>query len=89
MITVRFYSLLRDKLGKKEVQVEARDVAQAVDRLDNIFGSRWTDALYEGGRIKERYIFLINGRRVFRDNFKKTRLGDEGILHIFPPIAGG
>ncbi|MDP8214370.1 MAG: MoaD family protein [Candidatus Euphemobacter frigidus] len=89
MITVRFYSLLRDKLGKKEVKVEARNVAQAMDRLKEIFGSRWTDALYKGGRMNESYIFLINGQRIFLNNFPETRLDDEEMLHIFPPVAGG
>lgn len=89
MVTVRLYSLLRDRLGEKEVKVAARNVAEAADRLENIFGVKWTEALYEKDRFKESYIFLINGQRIFRDNFPQTRLNDKTILHIFPPIAGG
>ena len=89
LVTIRLYSLLRDELGEKEIKVEALNVAQAVDGLRDILGPKLIDTLYEGDQVKERYIFLINGHRVFRDNFKKARLGEEDILHIFPPVAGG
>ena len=89
MITVRLYSLLRDRLGEGEVKVEARDVAGAVARLKERFGPRWNDTVEEDGRVKESYIFLVNGRRIFPDDFRKTILDTEDILHVFPPIAGG
>lgn len=89
LVTIRLYSLLSDKLGENEVKVRARNVSEAVDRLKEILGPRLIDALYQQGQVKERYIFLINGHRVFRDNFEKASLEEGDILHIFPPVAGG
>ena len=89
MTTVRFYSLLRDRLGEGEIEIEAGDVAEAVARLKEIFGSRWSDTVEEGGRIKESYIFLIGGRRISPADFRKTPLNGGEALHIFSPIAGG
>jgi molybdopterin converting factor small subunit len=88
-VTIKMYSLLSDKLGKDELKVMAGNVSGAVERLKEIFGAPLIEALFEGDQIKERYIFLINGHRVFRDNFEKARLGEGDILHIFPPLAGG
>ena len=89
-ITIRFYTTLREKLGKSKVSLDAPTVAQALVELKRQFGSRFTDQLYNSkGTIKNYYILLLSGHTVDRKEIKKTALKEGDILHIFPPIAGG
>jgi molybdopterin converting factor small subunit len=52
-ITVRFYTTLREKIGKSKVSLDAPTVAQALEELKKQFGSRFTEQLY-----KVRYILI-------------------------------
>ncbi|MBU4310448.1 MoaD family protein [bacterium] len=89
-ITVRFYTTLKEKVGKGKVELEAKNVADALEELREQFGTKFTDQLYEpSGKIKDYYILLLSGRSVDRKEIKKTTLKEGDILHIFPPIAGG
>jgi MoaD family protein len=89
-ITVRFYTTLREKVGKSKVLSNVHTVAQALEELKRQFGSRFTDQLYNpNGTIKNYYILLLSGRSIDRKEIKRTALKEGDILHIFPPIAGG
>jgi len=89
-ITVRFYTTLREKIGKSKVSLNVPTVAQALEELKRQFGSRFTNQLYNSdGTIKNYYILLLSGRSVDRKEIKKATLKEGDILHIFPPIAGG
>ncbi len=86
---VRFYATLRDKLGEREVAVRGRDVGEVLDGLKRHFGPVFTDNLYPDGRLNERYIILLRGRRIFSYDLKKVKLGVGDAIDIFPPVAGG
>ncbi len=89
-ITVRFYTTLREKVGKSKALSNVHTVAQALEELKRQFGSRFIDQLYNpNGTIKNYYILLLSGRSIDRKEIKKTGLKEGDILHIFPPIAGG
>ncbi len=89
-ITVRFYTTLREKIGKSKVSLDAPNVAQALEELKRQFGPRFTEQLYNpDGTIKNYYILLLSGHTIDRNEIKKAILKEGDILHIFPPIAGG
>lgn len=89
-ITVRFYTTLKEKVGKGKVELEAENVADALENLKRQFGTKFTDQLYDpSGKIKDYYILLLSGHTVDREEIKKTEVKEGDILHIFPPIAGG
>ena len=89
MITARFYTILREKLGVDKIQVEARNVAEALDAIERALGRGFKEILMEDGRVKKTFILLLNGRVVDKDNLEGTQLKDGDIIHFFPPIAGG
>ncbi len=89
-ITVRFYTTLKEKVGKGKVELEDKNVADVLEDLKEQFGTKFTDQLYDpSGEMKDYYILLLSGHTVFREEIKKTKVKEGDILHIFPPIAGG
>lgn len=89
-ITVRFYTTLKEKVGKGKVELEAKNVADALENLKRQFGTKFTDQLYDPtGKIKDYYILLLSGHTIDRKEIKKREVKKGDILHIFPPIAGG
>lgn len=89
-VTVRFYTILREKVGIDRVELEADNLYEVIQKLKQKFKEPFTSTLCDTkGNVKDYFIFLIDGRTVDRDKFKKTKLKDGQEIHIFPPIAGG
>ncbi|MDI6641840.1 MAG: MoaD family protein [Elusimicrobiota bacterium] len=89
-ITVRMYTTLKEKVGTGDVELEAKNVQEALEGLNKKFGENFRQTLYEpDGKIKGYYILLLNGKVVDREKPEKFKLKSGDTLHIFPPIAGG
>jgi len=89
MITIRLYANLREKLGSDNVVMEASTVAEALSNLESQFGTRFHEELYENGKIKDYYIFLLNGLPISTKELDQISLSTGDVLHILPAIAGG
>ena len=61
-IKVQLYSTLREKVGQGKISIDARNIKDALKKLENKFGDKFREELYEKGRIKSYYILLLNGR---------------------------
>ena len=88
-VTVCFYALLRLKFGQKRVELEAANVAEALEKLKGIVGDKVREVLFDGDEFKDSYIVLLHGHRIFREKFADVNLADGDLLHIFPPVGGG
>lgn len=89
-ITVRFYTILREKTGKDKIKLSASTVFEVIEELKKTFKEPFISTFCgPDGNVKKYFIFLLNGKTIDHKKFKSTKLhpGDE--LHIFPPIAGG
>ncbi len=82
MPTVKFYATLRQAAGAREARVSAATVKELLDRLS-------TD--YEGKLDKYLKIstVLVNGRNVAQMKGKRTKLKQDDVVSIFPPLGGG
>ncbi len=82
MPTVKFFATLRQVAGAREIQLEADNVRDLLDRLS---------ASYEGRM--DRYLkistVLVNGKNVVHMKGKKTKLKPDDEVSIFPPLGGG
>lgn len=72
--------------GVKQVDVEARNVRQLVDRLDEIYPGI-KDRLVEDGQIRSNLAVAIDGE-VARLGMME-RCGDAREVHFVPAIGGG
>ncbi|HAZ31318.1 MAG TPA: hypothetical protein DCY61_01250 [Dehalococcoidia bacterium] len=87
LVTVRFYALLRLRLSADSLHVEATDVKEVIEHLEQKFGHRFRQEFGVDERISEHCLFLLNGLNL--RNLKQTRLKEGDVLHVFLPTAGG
>jgi len=92
LITVRFYSLWRSRLGTDSATLQADNIDDALAQLEEKFGSRLrekleADGIHLDGKIQDYSLILLNG--IALRNLKSTALKEGDVLHIFPPAIGG
>lgn len=88
-IKVQLYSTLREKVGKGKISIDARNIKDALKKLENKFGDKFREELYEKGVVKNYYILLLNGRVIDVKALSQIKLSPGDVLHIIPPVAGG
>jgi molybdopterin converting factor small subunit len=72
------------------MQVEGENVGEILDGLVEQIGNQFKNELFnEDMIIKSRYLLLLNGRRVGKDETSQTQVSSGDKLMIIAPIAGG
>ena len=89
-IKVKVFATLRDNVGwkEKEYNVEAKDIN---DFLKEVVGGKLYNIIMNKskGELNPQYKILLNGRDIdFLDGLK-TKLKDQDLIAIFPPVGGG
>ncbi|MCL0060656.1 MoaD/ThiS family protein [Dehalococcoidia bacterium] len=87
LVTVRFDALLRLRLSTDSLHVEATDVKEVIEHLEQEFGHRFQQEFAVDEKISEHCLFLLNGLNL--RNLKQTGLKEGDVLHVFLPTAGG
>ena len=91
-VTVRFYSILRDVIGKSKVYTLSTgvNVRQLLETLIMEHGDTVKDFLYtDDGRLKGSITILVNGVNVNHVDQLKTLLHDDDAVYLLPPVGGG
>ncbi len=88
-ITVQIYSTLREKIGKRQVSLDAENIKDALEKLGEELGDIFRKHLFEKGKIKSYYILLLNGHHIDLERASQTKLSPGDTLSILPPLAGG
>ena len=95
-VSVRFFTSLRDIVGKKEETLEFPEgekvtVEVALKMLTQRYGNRFVDYVYDAktGEVRGFLQFLINGKSASTMNGLETELADGDVLAILPPVGGG
>lgn len=95
-MSVRFFTSLRELIGKKEETLkfpnsEAVSVNTVLKRLAKRYGKEFVEYVYDRktGEVKSFLQFLINGRSASALNGLDTKLEDGDVLAIIPPVGGG
>ena len=94
--SVRFFTSLREIIGKKEEQLRFPDdsrvtVAMVLETLGRCYGERFVEYVYDDNTDNVRGFlqFLINGKSATTLNGLQTELEDGDVLAILPPVGGG
>jgi len=89
-IKVKVFATLRDMVGwkEKEYDVEAKDIN---DFLEDVVGGKLYDIIMDKdkGQLLPQYKILLNGRDIDFLEGLKTKLKDQDLIAIFPPVGGG
>jgi molybdopterin synthase sulfur carrier subunit len=95
-VSVRFFTTLREIVGKREETLEFSEgetvtVNAVLKRLAKLYGKGFTDYVYDSktGGVKSFLQFLINGRSASTLKGLETELVDGDVLAIIPPVGGG
>lgn len=94
--SVRFFTSLREIIGKKEEQLQFPDgskvtVGMVLETLVQCYGKRFVEYVYDEktGIVRGFLQFLINGKSATTLNGLQTELEDGDVLAILPPVGGG
>jgi MoaD family protein len=95
-VSVRFFTILREIVGKKEETLEfpknAKVTVNSVLRcLSEKYGKAFDEYVYDvtTGEVKGFLQFLVNGRSVSSSEGMETKLSDGDVIAIVPPVSGG
>jgi len=92
-VKVRFFTALREIVGKREEQYEflrAVTVEDLLKQLSQKYGRRFRDYVYnEKGEVRSHLQFLVNGKSTTTLQGFKTRLREGDQIAILPPVGGG
>jgi MoaD family protein len=95
-ISVRFFTSLRELLGKKEETIEFPKAARVtvdnvLEKLKQRYGKSFVEYVYDPktGEMKGFLQILVNGRSSSTLNGMQTELADGDVLAILPPVGGG
>lgn len=76
--------------GTKEVEVTALTLKETLEKLEEKFGEKFKQALFnEDGSLKRTINVLLNGRNVRFLNFQEVKLNDNDEISVIPAVGGG
>jgi len=91
-VKVKFFALLREAAGTKELEEEVEEgttVRGLLERLSNKLPSRFRGLVFDGQEITKNLIILVNRRGIRELNGLETRLKDGDEVALLPPVSGG
>ena len=95
-VSVRFFTSLRERIGKKEETLKFPEnskvtVDAVLKMLIQRYGERFVEYVYDEktGKVKGFLQFLINGKSAAPLNGLETELRDGDVVAILPPVGGG
>ncbi len=92
-ITVRYFGMLREIVGKKSEIVTIEDLSSGADLLNSIsnaHGKKFREFLFDSeGKIRLGLAFAVNGSSVQKSTLSRTRCENISEFVILPPISGG
>lgn len=95
-VSVRFFTSLRELVGKREETLsfpegEKVTIELVLTELKKIYGKTFTDYVFDGEteQVKSFLQLLVNGRSASMIDGLKTVLKDGDVLAILPPVGGG
>lgn len=89
MAKVKFFATFREVTQEKETEVEARNIEEVLHKLVNKYGKKFEKLVFESGKLRAYTKILVNGRNIEHLDKLKTRLKNDDIVAIFPPVGGG
>jgi len=95
-ISVRFFTILREIVGKKEETLsfsrnQKVTVNTVLEKLSEKHGKAFREYVYDSknGEVKGFLQLLVNGRSLSKSEGLNSELSDGDIIAILPPVSGG
>lgn len=88
MAKVQLFATYRDAAGIKEFVTSARSAGELFGIIRTQYPSLYAE-MFDKGELRPLVKVLVNGRHIQFLHGLDTPLGDEDIVSLFPPLAGG
>jgi molybdopterin synthase sulfur carrier subunit len=88
-LLVKFFANLREITNVKEIEVEAQNIEVLLNKLVEMYGDQFREAIFDDGNIIKFIKILHNGHDIDFEQGLKTKLEREDVVAIFPPVGGG
>jgi len=92
-VKVRFFTRLREITNKREEEMEVKNgatVKNLLEILEEKYGSEFRDYIRnKRGKYRTNLQYLINGKNVTLLQEFDTKLKEDDIMAIIPPVGGG
>lgn len=93
MVKVKFYATFRELVGRKELEINGvNTVGELLEKLFELYPEMrrelFTERALKAGKPVDGMV-LVNGVNILHINSLETKLGEEDVVHIFPPAGGG
>lgn len=91
-VKVKFFALVRELAGTKELEIEGREgmrINDLLKELANILPEKFRDYIFEGNEVSRSLIILVNGKGISEMNGLETELKDGDEVALLPPVSGG
>lgn len=92
-VTVRYFTVLREMIGKRAEEIDAKENSTVKDVLSFLigkYGKEFGRQISSGREHKGlKLLFLIDGQNIEKLDGMKTKLQNGSVLTIVPPVAGG
>lgn len=93
-VKVRYFTTLRELAGAREEELEMKGgsiLAELIEKVALKYGEEAFDYLHvrTTGKIDPSIQFLINGVNARNLHGIKTKLKEEDVVAIIPPVGGG
>ncbi|MCC6042775.1 MAG: MoaD/ThiS family protein [Candidatus Verstraetearchaeota archaeon] len=91
-VKVKFFALLREAAGTKELEEELEEGATVrglLERLGDKLPKRFRELVFEGREVSRNVIILVNRRGIRELDGLETKLKDGDEVALLPPVSGG
>ena len=92
-IEVKFFTSLREITGKKVDQLQLQNSISAdelVTLLSNKYDKEFREYIYnKKGEVQGFLLFLVNGKNINIMQGFDTKLKEDDVVAILPPVGGG
>jgi len=92
-VKVRFFTKLREITDKREEEIEVKfdsTLRNLLEMLEGKYGSKFRDYIRnKRGEFRSNLQYLINGKNAGLLEEFDTKLKEDDIMAIIPPVGGG
>jgi molybdopterin synthase sulfur carrier subunit len=92
-VEVKFFTSLREITGKKVDRIQLQDaitVNELVKMLSEKYGKKFREYIYDKDGLTQKFLsFLVNGKNINKMQGFDTKLEDQDVIAILPPVGGG
>ncbi|MEM3606990.1 MAG: ubiquitin-like small modifier protein 1 [Candidatus Bathyarchaeia archaeon] len=88
---VKYFAIFRELTNKREEEIEVKEGATVKDLLEALaekYGKKFKDIVFNGA-VSDRLIMLLDGVNIYSLNNLETKLNENNVFVILPPVGGG